>query len=98
MQTAIVVDLGIGAEGLHHRLIDRGHAVGVLDNLVAIRQHRVHVAVAAALARAQVALIIRPDRAERPPVILGVHQNRVILGRVEVQNRLEHPIFYFDEL
>ena len=97
VQAAIVVDLGIGAEGLHHRLLAGLGVVNVIDDLVAVRQHRVHVAVAAGVACAQVALVVRPDRTERAPVILRVHQNPVVLGRVDIEHRLEHLIFHLDK-
>ena len=98
VQAAVVVDLGIGAEGLHHGLLAGLGVVDVVDDLVAACQHRVHVAVAAGVARAQVAPVVRPDRTERAPVVLRVHQNLVVLGCMDVEHRLEHLIFHFDEL
>ena len=98
VQAAVVVDLGIGAEGLHHGLLAGLGVVDVVDDLVAACQHRVHVAVAAGVACAQVAPVVRPDRAERAPVVLRVHEDLVVLGRVDVEHRLEHLIFHFDKL
>ena len=71
--------------------------VDVVDDLVAVLKHRVHVPVAAGVARAQVALVVRPDRAGRIPVVLRMHENAAVLGRVEVEHRLEHLILHLDE-
>ena len=98
VQPAVGVHLGIGAEGFHHGLLAGLGVIDVVDDLVAVRQHRVHVAVATGVACAQVALVVRPDRAERAPVVLRVHEDFVILGGAEVEHRLEHLIFHFDEL
>ena len=98
VQAAVVVDLSVSAESLHHGLLAGLGVVDAIHDLVAAGQHRVHVPVAADVARAQVAPVVRPDRTERAPVLLRMHENCVILGRAEVKQRLKHLILHFDKL
>ena len=98
MEPPVGVHLGVGAEGLHHGLVAGGGVVDVVDDIVAVGQHLVHVPVRAHLAGAQVALVVGSHRAERAPVVLGVHQNRAVQGLMGIQHRLQHLVLHFDEL
>ena len=71
--------------------------VHVVDYDVAVRKHRVDVAVAALIVCAQVALIIRADRRQALPVVLGMDEDGVVLGLGEVEQRLKHLVLDLDE-
>ena len=92
VQTAICVQLGEGTEGLHRGLLVCLGVVGALEHNITACQHGFDIAVAFLTGSAQVALIICTDRAVCDPVFLGMNQNRVVLGLMEVQNRLEHLV------
>ena len=98
MEPPIGVHLGIGAEGLHHSLVAGGGVVDMVNDIVTLGQNVIHVSVRAHLAGAQVALVVRANRAQRAPVFLGVHQNRAVQGLVGVQYRLQHLVLHLDEL
>ncbi len=46
---------------------------------------------------AEVSLVICSYRAQALPVVLRMYQDRVILRGVEIQDRFQHLICYFDE-
>ena len=46
----------------------------------------------------QVALVVGSHRAQGLPVVLRVHQNRVVLGGVEIHHRLQYLVLHLDEL
>ena len=96
-QATVAVQRGVGAEGLHHGLIAGGGVVGAIQHDVAVRQHRVHIAVAAHLAGHQIAPVVAAHVAGREPVLLGMHQHRVVLGGVGVQHGGQDFVRYFDE-
>ena len=98
MEPPVGVHLGIGAEGLHHGLVAGGGVVDVVNDVVTVGQNTVHVSVRAHLTGAQVALVVRANRAQRAPVVLGVHQNGAVQGLVGVQYRLQHLVLHLDEL
>ena len=98
MQPAVAVHLGVGAEGLHHRLAEGAGVVGAVQHDVAVGQHGLHVAVAVHLAGHQVAAVVAAHRAGRVPVLLRVDQDGVVLGGAEIQHRLQHLVFDLDQL
>ena len=61
-------------------------------------QHRLHVSVRGGLAGAEVPLVVGPHRAEGFPVVLGVDENRVVLGGVGVQHRGQDLIIHLHQL
>ena len=69
-----------------------------LHNEVAVGEHTVQVALLGKISGTEISLIIRADRAERFPALLRVHQDRVVLGSVKIENRLQHLIFDLDDL
>ena len=98
VQPPISVNGTIGAEGFHHGLLACLGVVNMVDHHIAPRQHCVDVSGAALIVGTQVALVVGPYRAQSLPVVLRVHQNRVVLGGVEVQHRLQYLVFHLDEL
>ena len=98
VQPPISVNGTIGAEGFHHGLLAGLGVVNMVDHHIAPRQHCVDVSGAALIVGTQVALVVGPYRAQSLPVVLRVHQNRVVLGGVEVQHRLQYLVFHLDEL
>ena len=70
----------------------------MVDHMVAVRQHSLHIALFLKASGTEVAMVVAAHRNGGYPVILGMHQNRAVLGRVIVQHRLQHPVFHFDEL
>ena len=72
--------------------------VDVVNDVVTVGQNIIHVSVRALLAGAQVALVIRANRAQRAPVVLRVHQNGAVQSLVGVQYRLQHLVLHLDEL
>ena len=98
MQAAIGVDLAVGAEGFHHRLLACLRVVHAVDNDIAVREDRINITVAAFIVRAQVALVIRADRRKALPVVLRMHEHRIVLRGVEIEHRLEHLVLHLDQL
>ena len=97
MQPPVAVQLGIGAEGLHHRLVEGPGVVGTVQHDIAAGQHGFHIAVAVDFAGDKVAAVVAAHRAGRVPVLLGVDQNGVVLGGAEIEHRLEHFVFDLDK-
>ena len=98
VQPPISVNGTIGAEGFHHGLLAGLGVVDMVDHHIAPRQHCVDVSGAALIVGTQVALVVGSHRAQGLPVVLRVHQNRVVLGGVEIQHRFQHLIVHLDEL
>ena len=98
MQPSVPVQVGVGAEGLHHGLVHRPGVVGVVQDDVASRQHGLHVPVLLLAAGHQVAVIVPAHLTGREPVLLRVDQGGVVLGGAEIQHRLQHLVLHLDEL
>ena len=98
VEPPVAVQLGVGAEGLHHGLVESLGVVGAVQHDVAAGQDGVHVAVPAGAAGHQVAAVVAPHRAGGIPVLLRVDQDGVVLGGVHIQHRLQHPVSDFDGL
>ena len=96
MQTSVAVHLAIRAEGLHHGLVVGLRVIGPFHHDVAVGKHRLDVAAAVVAAGNEVALVVATEVLEHVPVVFGVHQDGVVLGRAEVQNGLEHLVGYLD--
>ncbi len=88
------VDLAVGAEGFHHRLLACLRVIHVVDNNIAVREDRINITVAAFIVRTQVALVIRADRRKALPVVLRMHEHRIVLCGVEIEHRLEHLVLH----
>ena len=50
MESAVAVQIGVGAEGLHHGLIEGLGVVGAIQHDVAVGHDGIHIAVAVGLA------------------------------------------------
>ena len=98
MQPAVAVKLGVGAEGLHHRLVEGFGVVGAVDDDVAVCEHGVDVAAVALVARDKVAAVVAADRAGGHPVFLRVDKDGVILRGAEIEHGFEDFILDLDEL
>ena len=98
VQPPISVNGTIGAEGFHHGLLAGLGVVNMVDHHIAPRQHCVDVSAAALVVGAEVPLVVGSHRAQGLPVVLRVHQNRVVLGGVEIHHRLQHLVLHLDEL
>ena len=98
MQPPVGVQLGVGAEGLHHGLVAGLGVIGVLHHHIAVRQHLLHVAVGIRAGGAEVAAVVRPHGAEGLPALLRVHQHRAVQRFVNVQHRGQHLILHLDAL
>ena len=98
VQPPIGVHVGVGAEGLHHGLAVRFGMIGALQHHVAVGQHGLNVPVSRLLVGTQISPVICAHRTVGDPVILRVHQHRVILGRAEIQHGGEDLIGDFDVL
>ena len=72
--------------------------VHAVDNDIAVREDRIDITVAAFIVRAQVALVIRADRCKALPVVLRMHEHRIVLRGVEIEHRLEHLVLHLDQL
>ena len=98
MQPPVRIHAGVGPECLHHSLAVRLCVVGVLQHNVAVLHDRVHISLAVLCGGAQVPLVVRSHRAESPPVFLRMNKDLVVLGRVDIQHRLQHFVLDLDEL
>ena len=72
--------------------------VHAVDNDIAVREDRIDIAVAALVVRAQVAPVVRADRRKALPVVLRMHEHRIVLCRVEIEHRIEHLVLHLDQL
>ena len=98
MQAAVGVNLAVGAEGFHHRLLACLRVVHAVDNDIAVREDRIDIAVAALVVRTQVAPVVRADRCKALPVVLRMHEHRIVLRGVEIEHRFEHLVLHLDQL
>ena len=98
VQPAVAVKLGVGAEGLHHRLVEGFGVVGTVDDDVAVCEYSVDVAAVALVARDKVAAVVAADRAGGHPVFLRVDKDGVILRGAEIEHGFEDFILDLDEL
>ena len=89
VQSAVGVQVGERAEGFHHGLVEGLRVIGALQHDIAIGEHRIDVAFGIGGGANQVARVIAAEVAQHAPVVFGVHQHRVVFGRVEVEHRLE---------
>ena len=87
MQTTITVEIGIGGERFHHCLIERLSVVGALQNDVAVGKYTIDVTIGLRVAGNQVAFGVTTYITGRKPVLLGMHQNRIVLGSPKIQHR-----------
>ncbi len=97
IQAAVCINGAIGAEGLHHGLLTGFGVVNMVDDDIAVVQHRVDVAVAALIVGAEIALVVGSHGAEALPVLFRMDEDWVILGGVIIQYRFQHFILHFDE-
>ena len=96
-EPAVLIQIAEGDEGLHHGLVVGLGVEGPLDDHRAGGQLGLHVAVLHAVGAAQVALVVRAHGAQGLEVLFRMHQNRVVLRLGEVQQGLQHLVFYFNE-
>ena len=73
MQSSISIQLGIGTEGLHHRLIKGTHMVRMFQHLIAVCKHRIHVPVTTDFTGNQVPPCISAHRNLCKPVLFRMH-------------------------
>ena len=87
MKTTITVEIGIGGERLHHCLIERLSVIGTLQNDVAVGKYTIDVTIGLRVAGNQVAFGVTTYITGRKPVLLGMHQKRIVLGGPKIQHR-----------
>ena len=92
MQAPVSVQVRERAERLHHGLVERLRMVGAFQHDVAVGEHRVNVAGGIGGGAHQVARVVAAQIAEHFPVVLGMHQHRVVLRRAEIEHGLEHLV------
>ena len=97
VQTSIQINGAIRAECFHHGLLAGLGMVGVFNDDIAVCQHSFNVAVSLLTMGTKIAFVVGSNRAEGLPVFLRMDQNRVILGRVVIQNSVQHLVLHFDE-
>ena len=73
MQSSVSIQLGIGTEGLHHRLIKGTHMVRMFQHLIAVCKHRIHVPVTTDFTGNQVPPCISAHRNLCKPVLFRMH-------------------------
>ena len=98
MQTAVAVEVGIGGERLHHRLIEGLGVVGALQHDVAVGKDAVHISVGLAGTGDHISLGVSAHITGREPVLLRMHQNGVVLCGTKIQHRRQNLIADLDEL
>ena len=91
-QTAVFIDIGEGAECLHHGLTVGLGVEGALDHHVTGFEHFIHVPNVHPLCAAQVPLVIGSYRAQGAEIVLGMNEDGVVLGFGKVQQRLHDVI------
>ena len=93
IQSAVCVQISIGPECLHHRLLVRLCMIHTVNHVIAGINHRVDIPFPAFAMSAEIPLIVRAYIAQASPVILRVNQDGIILCLAEIQHRLQHFIF-----
>ena len=93
-QPPVGIQLGAGAEGLHHRLLVRQCAVILLDDDVARGKLRFDIAAFVPALRDQIASVVRAAGNERTPIFLRMNADGIVLRRLCIQNRGQNLIFY----
>ena len=96
VEPPVMVQIGIGAEGLHHGLGVGLGVVGALHHHVAGGHGGLHVAVSVAAAGHQVALGVAADVEVVEVVLLRMDHHRVVQSGLKVQNRLQNVVLHLD--
>ena len=91
------VDLGIAAEGLHHRLLAGLGPVCPVDHDIAGREHRIDVAGTALLVGDEIPHPVPADAGDLLPVLLRVDHRRIVQGDVHVQHGGQDLVLHPDE-
>ena len=95
-QSLKMVHITVGTEGLHHGLLICLCVVNLVYCIRTFFQHGIHITHFFYIGGTEITLIISAGRDRHIPVILRVHQNGIILGCVDIQNRFLHTIFYLN--
>ena len=95
-QSLKMVHITVGTEGLHHGLLICLCVVNLIYCIRTFFQHGIHITHFFYIGGTEITLIISAGRDRHIPVILRVHQNGIILGCVDIQNRFLHTIFYLN--
>ena len=96
VEPPVMVQIGIGAEGLHHGLGVGLGIIGLIHHHVAGSHGGIHVAVGVAAAGHQVALRVAADVEVVEVVILRMNHNWVVQSGLKVQHRLQNVILHLD--
>lgn len=97
-QSLKMIHITVGTEGLHHGLLICLCVVNLVYCIRTFFQHGVHITHFFYIGGAEIPFIISAYRDRHIPVILRVHQDRIILGCVDIQNCFLHTIFYLNAL
>ena len=97
IEAAILVQIGIGAEGLHHGLVVGHGVIGALQHHVTLGKLPLHISHLKAVGGHQIAFLVGTHLAQGAEVVLRVDHNGVVQGLGKVQQRLQHLILHFDE-
>ena len=97
VQTSIPVQRGIGAEGLHHGLLEGPGVVGAVQDHITVRQNGLHIAVLFLAAGHQVALVVPSHGAGRFPILLRVDENGVVQRGMGIGHCGQNLIFHLDQ-
>ena len=98
MEPPIAVKIRIGPKGLHHGLVKGFCVKGAVYLDFAVRHHGVHIPLGLRPTGHQIPPVGAAHLTGREPVLLGMHQYRIVLCLSEIQNRLQYLIADLDQL
>ena len=98
VQSSVTIKLRISNKWFHHCLIEGFRMISSFKYDVTFFHNTVHVAVGGNLACDEISLGIAADLAGWEPILLGMNENGIVLCRMEIQNRFQNIIFYFNKL
>ena len=70
---------------------------GPVNHNITVPQHLLHISLAAAPARAEIALVVRSARDLCHPGLLRMHQHRIVLCLMRIEDRRKYIILHLDE-
>ena len=98
IQPAVSIHITGGAKGFHHSLLVWQRVVSAFHHLIAFLQNRFHIPLPVCFAGTEIPFIICSHRKQGCPVLLRMDQCLIILSLMEIQNRRQHRIIYFNHL
>ena len=96
VKPSVPVDLTVSTDGLHVALLSSLDSVSMLNDFLTVGEHCFHISVSILLMVQKIPLYISGISMGHP-VILRMHQHRIVEGFMKIKHRFQHLIFDFDD-